>query len=67
MTTSADPGLATRDRERDASRLRSHVRPDATPAYALLWQAALLGLSGDALIYNGPSGPGLPRPPRNAT
>ena len=60
MSPSADSLLATRDRERAApASTRALVRPDAPPAQTLLWQAALLGLSGDALIYNGPIGPGL--------
>src|SRR5829696_3501174 len=60
MTSSADPNLASRDRERAIQATsRSLVRPDAPPAQTLLWQAALLGLSGDALIYNGPVGPGM--------
>ncbi|MFL5618666.1 MAG: DUF4153 domain-containing protein [Gemmatimonadaceae bacterium] len=60
MPISADPGLATSDRERAAAATpRSLVRPDAPPARTLLWQAALLGLSGDALLREGPPGPGL--------
>jgi hypothetical protein len=35
------------------------VRADAPPARTLLWQAALLGVSGDALLRDGPVGPGL--------
>ncbi|MDB4883162.1 MAG: hypothetical protein JWL95_1928 [Gemmatimonadetes bacterium] len=34
-------------------------RADAPPASTLLWQAALLGVSGDALLRQGPLGPGL--------
>jgi hypothetical protein len=58
--TPADPRLATRDRERaDLATRRSPVRPDAPPASAVLWQAALLGLSADALMYEAFPGPGL--------
>jgi len=39
--------------------LLSRVRQDAPPVTGLLWQAALLGLSGDALLREGPAGPGL--------
>ena len=35
------------------------VRADAPPVRTLLSQAALLGVSGDALLRNGPVGPGL--------
>ena len=60
MTSSADHGLATSDRVHAApASLSTHVRPDAPPARNLLWQAALLGLSGDALLREGPPGPGL--------
>lgn len=38
---------------------RSPRRFDAPPITALLWQAALLGISGDALLREGPVGPGL--------
>jgi hypothetical protein len=38
---------------------RPLVRPDAPPVPSLLWQAALLGVSADALLYDGPVGPGL--------
>ena len=50
------PATASRRRPRLT---RSRVRPDAPPVTALLWQAALLGLSGDALLRDGPVGPGL--------
>jgi hypothetical protein len=60
MTSATDPALATRDREQPASAThRSLVRADAPPARVLLWQAALLGVSGDALLRDGPFGPGL--------
>ena len=60
MTPSADHGLATSDRPHAApATLRAHVRSDAPPARTLIWQAALLGLSGDALLRQGPTGPGL--------
>jgi hypothetical protein len=60
MTTPIDPGLAASDRETPYSAtIRSRVRVDAPPATALLWQAALLGLSGDALLRQGPPGPGF--------
>ena len=39
--------------------LLSRVRQDAPPIPGLLWQAAMLGLSGDALLRDGPAGPGL--------
>jgi hypothetical protein len=38
---------------------RVAVRPDAPRGTALLWQALLLGISGDALLREGPVGPGL--------
>jgi hypothetical protein len=61
MTPSPDPMLATTDRERAAAATtRPRVRPDAPAAHTLLWQAALLGLSADALLYDGPVGLGLP-------
>ena len=60
MTTPADPSLAIRNRERDAAPAsRRAVRRDAPAARTLLWQAALLGISGDALLRDGPVGPGL--------
>jgi hypothetical protein len=60
MMPSADHGLASSDRAHAAPAAhRAHVRPDAAPARTLLWQAALLGLSGDALLRDGPTGPGL--------
>lgn len=60
MTTPADPALAIRDRERAAApTARRPVRRDAPAARSLLWQAALLGVSGDALLRDGPVGPGL--------
>ena len=62
MPTPVEPSLATSDRQRATYTVptpRSRVRPDAPPIPALLWQAALLGLSGDALLRNGPVGPGL--------
>jgi hypothetical protein len=60
MTTPADPSLAIRDRERAAApTARRPVRRDAPAARSLLWQAALLGISGDALLRDGPVGPGL--------
>ena len=60
MTPSADHGLATSDRAHAASATpRARVRPDAPAARTLLWQAVLLGLSGDALLRDGPAGPGL--------
>ncbi|PYP81396.1 MAG: hypothetical protein DMD35_01380 [Gemmatimonadetes bacterium] len=60
MTTPADPGLATKDREHVPAATRSaRTRPDHPPVQTLLWQAALLGLSGDALLRDGPPGPGL--------
>ena len=37
--------------------LRKSERADAPPATTLLWQAALLGVSGDALLRQGPQGP----------
>jgi hypothetical protein len=49
-----------RDRDHATSATpRSRVRIDAPPATALLWQAALLGISGDALLRDGGPGPGL--------
>jgi hypothetical protein len=60
MTTPADPSLAMRDRERAAAPMsRPPARRDAPAAQTLLWQAALLGISGDALLRDGPVGPGL--------
>src|SRR4051794_37116944 len=60
MTTPIDPRLVVRDGEHLApTRLRTRLRLDAPPATALLWQAALLGLSGDALLRDGGPGPGL--------
>lgn len=60
MTSPTDPALATRDREQPAvATRRSLARHDAPPARALLWQASLLGVSGDALLRDGPFGPGL--------
>ncbi|HKH92671.1 MAG TPA: DUF4173 domain-containing protein [Gemmatimonadaceae bacterium] len=60
MTPSPDCILASMERERAMpASSRSLARPDAPAAQTLLWQAALLGLSGDALIYNGPVGPGV--------
>jgi hypothetical protein len=60
MPPSADPAFATSDRALPAAATsRAHVRSDAPPARTLLWQAALLGLSGDALLRVGPPGPGL--------
>lgn len=60
MIPAADHGLATSDRTQAASAtLRAHIRPDAPPARTLLWQAALLGISGDALLREGAPGPGL--------
>ena len=60
MTTPIDPRLAARDGERAAPAAAStRRRLDAPPATALLWQAALLGLSGDALLRDGGPGPGL--------
>jgi len=60
MTPVTDSAIATRDREHPASATRrSLVRPDAPPTRVLLWQAALLGVSGDALLRDGPFGPGL--------
>jgi hypothetical protein len=60
MTTPIDPRLAVRDGEHLApTRLRTRLRLDAPPATALLWQAALLGISGDALLRDGGPGPGL--------
>lgn len=38
---------------------RVTTRPDAPRGTALLWQALLLGISGDALMRNGPLGPAL--------
>ena len=52
--------LTPRARERAApASTRALVRLDAPSAQTVLWQAALLGLSGDALIYDGPIGPGV--------
>ena len=60
MLGSADPRLAATDRAHTpAAPGRPLVRPDAPPAPSLLLQAALLGLSADALLYDGPVGPGL--------
>lgn len=62
MPTPVEPSLATGDRQSAAYTVptpRSRVRSDAPPVAALLWQAALLGLSGDALLRDGPAGPGL--------
>ena len=62
MTPSADSSLAMRDRERAAAPAptsRPPVRRDAPAAQTLLRQAALLGVSGDALLRDGPVGPGL--------
>jgi len=60
MTPYADPTLAVTDRpDAPVAHPRPLVRPDAPPAHVLLWQAALLGLSADALLYDGPVGPGL--------
>jgi hypothetical protein len=59
MTPLADPTLVPADLARSAGAGRPLVRSDAPPAHSLLWQAALLGLSADALLYDGPVGPGL--------
>ena len=59
MTSSVESTLAARDRDAAASPGRPLVRADAPPGPTLLWQAALLGLSADALLYDGPVGPGL--------
>src|SRR5688500_2576533 len=60
MTPYADPTLAVTDRPHaPVAHPRPLVRPDAPPAHVLLWQAALLGLSADGLLYDGPVGPGL--------
>ena len=60
MSPSLDSSLADGGPQRLASTpARARIRPDAPPARTLLWQAALLGLSGDALIYDGPVGPGM--------
>ena len=60
MTPTADSELTLKDRLHPPTvPLRAPVRPDAPPSHSLLWQAALLGLSADALLYDGPSGPGL--------
>ena len=60
MTPASDPALATRESEQPALAARgSLARHDAPPARALLWQATLLGVSGDALLRDGPFGPGL--------
>ena len=57
MPASADSRLAATDRVHAPA--RPPVRSDAPPASSLLWQAGLLGLSADALLYDGPIGPGL--------
>ena len=60
MLPSADPRLAAAEHLHAAPvPARPLRRPDAPPAPSLLWQAALLGLSADALLYDGPVGPGL--------
>ena len=60
MTPPADSRIAgTHLSHAPALHRRPLARPDAPPAHSLLWQAALLGLSADALLYDGPVGPGL--------
>ena len=60
MTSAADPRLATSGPlHAPAAPQRRLVRPDAPLAPSLLWQAVLLGLSADALLRDGPVGPGL--------
>jgi hypothetical protein len=57
MTSPSDSVVAAASREREAA--TSVIRPDAPSAHTLLLQAALLGLSGDALLYQAGPGPGL--------
>ena len=60
MTPFTDSRIAATDRlHAPTVHVRPPVRPDAPPVHSLLWQAALLGLSADALLYDGPVGPGL--------
>ena len=60
MMPAADTRSAAADRLHAVpTPVRSLLRPDAPPVPSLLWQAALLGLSADALLYDGPVGPGL--------
>jgi hypothetical protein len=58
MPTPTDTLAAAPAHRRAAAPARS-VRADAPPIRTLLWQAALLGVSGDALLRDGPVGPGL--------
>ncbi|HTK49739.1 MAG TPA: DUF4173 domain-containing protein [Gemmatimonadaceae bacterium] len=59
MPTPADSLAATTAHDHRAAAPARAVRADAPPARTLLWQAALLGVSGDALLRDGPVGPGL--------
>ena len=60
MTPSAEPIPALRERlHPPTTNIRPPVRPDAPPVPSLLWQAAFIGVSADALLYDGPVGPGL--------
>jgi hypothetical protein len=58
MTTPTD-SIATTAAPRQAPRTGAAVRDDAPNHRTLLWQAALLGVSGDALLRQGLVGPGL--------
>ena len=57
MTPLADSVVAAASRERDAA--TPATRPDAPSVHTLLLQATLLGISGDALLYEAEPGPGL--------
>jgi hypothetical protein len=59
MTTLADSALARPTTLAGATSPSARERADAPPATSLLWQAALLGVSADALLREGPIGPGL--------
>jgi len=60
MTTRTDVLAHERARGAQAARPVPATRPDAPPIRTLLWQAALLGLSADALLHDTLVGPALP-------
>ncbi|MEO6527969.1 MAG: DUF4173 domain-containing protein [Gemmatimonadaceae bacterium] len=59
MTTSAIRAASPESTLAGFLTLTRAERADAPPATTLLWQAVLLGISGDALLRQGPIGPAL--------
>lgn len=59
MSTLADSPVASPTIRAGAAQLHTRTRADAPPASTLLWQSALLGISADVLLRDGPVGPGL--------